>query len=144
MGIPEKKEGFPEVKEVNSFSVTIDYSCTGCTKRVLWFSHHEPSKVQQKELAKSLDSNLTIIQVNGEVKKSSSEIIEVMDWYDCEELVAVVPYPLLEGLIGLHDVEPIKPIMKRRYVRKNGRKRPTFEFLYYKRFTEVVLDGYEL
>lgn len=80
------------------------------TKRILWFSRHEPQQKQVEDLHE-IFGDIEIIQESKSVS-SAKEVVEIMKLHGCDEVVAVLPMHLYAELLSF-GIKPLKAIMKR-------------------------------
>lgn len=79
---------------------------------ILWVSRHEPTKAQHEELA-SIFGDYSIVQKDMKVEYPT-DIEMMMELYDADEVVVVLPLWVIEGLLEL-GIEPIKAEMVREW-----------------------------
>lgn len=75
-------------------------------KRILWVSHHSPLDGQKKELEEAFNDEIDITIISTKVD-TAYQIREYLDYYQCEQLVAVLPEKILRKLTEIG----IKPIV---------------------------------
>ena len=78
--------------------------------KILWLSRHEPQKTQVDEL-KEVFGNVEIIQENKTIE-DVKEIKRLMQEYNADEVVAVLPINLLGSLTEL-GIYPLRAVMER-------------------------------
>jgi hypothetical protein len=81
-------------------------------KTILWVSRHAPTKAQQEELEEIFGEH-KIVQRDVKVEYPT-DIEMMMELYNADEVVVVLPLWVIEGLLEL-GIEPIKAEMVREW-----------------------------
>lgn len=79
-------------------------------KKILWLSRHEPQNEQIAELLQVF-GEVEIVQVAKNIQ-SGNDVLQLMQDTGADEVVAVLPIPLLQEVLRL-GVRPLKAVMKR-------------------------------
>ncbi|GAB7387378.1 hypothetical protein BSNK01_12140 [Bacillaceae bacterium] len=99
--------------------------------RILWLSRHAPLPEQVAALEKKFGS-VEIVQISKTVS-SAAEVVELLRENNCEEMVVVLPVPILADLTNprICPVKPIRAVMDRIPTgRTNEKGEPEFEFIF--------------
>ena len=82
--------------------------------KILWVSRHSPFQKQIEELKRKFGADLELIKVSTKIR-DPYEIKQLMEEYECDDVVAVVPLSMRARLTSI-GINPIKAVMSRKVI----------------------------
>ncbi len=108
-------------------------------KRVLWFSRHNPTMVQLRDLEDKI-GDFDYVQVSKTVE-NADEVLDIFEETESDAMVVVLPLPILADLVKKAPVKPIRAVMNRKI---NFDGSVTFEHDHFERVLDIKVETEKL